>query len=746
MVIRDEIADAGELRRRRRERIIIAVTIVTIILLSLLESYLARQEMVLPISSSVIIFGLININIILIILLIFLIVRNVVKLIYDQRAGAYGAKFRTKLVLAFVGFSLIPTVVLFFFAVNFLSYSIENWFSIKMGDALSNSLEVAQTYYEDTALEAKHFARQLSSDITANRLYEQERGEYLRTLMEQRRQTYKLGSIEVQITHQKRRWLFQDPKSLHLEMSPPAPSPKMIEELYSGRDVSSVQSVAGGDLISSIVPIVSYVSSDQVVGTVAVSYLIPPGLTGKINTISQATEEYKQLKLFKNPIKFSYIVTLSIITLLIIFSASWFGLYLARGITGTIGYLAEATGKVAGGDLDYQVRMEAKDELGAFVDSFNKMTRELKKRNVELTLAYGDLEGRKKYTETVLRNVSAGVVSVNQTGVITTINRAAERMFDIQAELVAGKRYDEVLAPEHLDLIGQMLTEMRANGLLSIEKQIQLILKDRAMTILLTANIITDEEGNYQGLALVIEDLTRIQKEERTAAWREVARRLAHEIKNPLTPVQLSAQRLQRRYAEKLGEDKEVFQECITTIIKQVDVLKNLVNEFTRYARMPETRLEIGNLNEVIKESGSLFKDAHREIAFSLSQDPEVPLMNIDPEQMKRVMVNLLDNSVAAISNSDGLIEIRTIYDRADRKVKIEVADNGRGVSPLNKAKMFEPYFSTKKSGMGLGLAIVSSVVADHSGRISVRDNIPRGTVITVELPVPEPVQTAGVE
>jgi two-component system nitrogen regulation sensor histidine kinase NtrY len=289
-------------------------------------------------------------------------------------------------------------------------------------------------------------------------------------------------------------------------------------------------------------------------------------------------------------------------------------------------------------------------------------------------------------------------------------------------------------------MVNAYLQEMRSNRDGFLEKQVDLTIGDRALTLLMTTNVIHDDDGRDLGMVVVFEDLTQLQKAERAAAWREVARRMAHEIKNPLTPVQLSAQRLQKKYGDKLGGDREVFFECTKTIIDQVEVLKNLVNEFSRYARIPVTNPAPHNLNEVIADSVVLFQDAHKEIRFTFETEDALPIVNIDPEQIKRVMVNLLDNAVAALREHDGCIAIRTFYDPAAQKARVEVADNGTGVPPSYKLKIFEPYFSTKGAGSGLGLAIVNSIIADHHGKVSVRDNVPRGTVVAFEIPVPEGV------
>ncbi|MFA4915903.1 MAG: ATP-binding protein [Syntrophales bacterium] len=726
--------DIGEAKKRRRERIIIVVIFFMIVLAILLESYFFRGEDLLPTSTNVFIFGLINVNIILIILLIFLIVRNVVKLIYERRRGILGSKLRTKLVAAFVILSLIPAALLFLLATNFLSHSIDNWFNLKIGSALNKTLEIAQVYYQQTAEHAKHYAGQISSDITKNRLYELEKKGYLRTLIEQRQESYGLGILAVYFDSRRETLVVSDRDSPGIN---PVPlTPKILEDVFVGKETSTIQSSDDGDLISGLTPIYSYISPKEVIGVVVVSYRIPKELVDNIAVISKTSERYRQLHLLKNPVKFSYIIILFIVTLLIIFSATWFGVFLAKSITVPIQDLAEATRKIAQGDLDHRINIKADDEIGVLVGSFNQMTEDLKKSNKGLKQANMDIEERRKYMETVLRNVSAGIISVDKGGVITTVNRAAEKMLGIKTEKVLHRHYKDALSPEHMAIVNELLKEMGRKGDGFVEKQIELVLKDRRIMVLTTVSVIKDDDKNELGMVAVFEDLTQLQKVERAAAWREVARRIAHEIKNPLTPVQLSAQRLQKKYGEKMGDDAPVFYECTKTIIDQVEVLRKLVNEFSHYARMPVTNLSPNDLNETIRDSVALFQDAHKDVHFDLNEGTDIPELNLDPEQIKRVMINLLDNAVFAVDKKDGRIEIRTSYDKTIRKAMLEVADNGPGIPAGYKMKMFEPYFSTKRTGTGLGLAIVNSIISDHDGHVSVRDNTPSGTIIAIELPV----------
>ena len=727
--------DEKELRKRRRERIIMVVVGVLAITFTLIASNFFNKDD-LPLSTNIFVYGLTSINVILIILLLFLIIRNVVKLFYEHRRGIIGSKLRTKLVATFVGLSLVPTILLFLFAINFLSYSMEFWFNIKIGDSLNRSLEVAQVYYQQMEEQAKFNARQISADITKNHLYESERIDYLKSFIGQRQKNYKVGMVETYFDSQKERMVFADAE--HPGLLPVTIDPKMIEDIYSGKEESTVQTTNIGDAVVGIVPVFSSAVPSEVIGRVSVSYIIPKGFVDKLRSIANASEQYGKIKLLKNPIKSNYAITLSIVTLVIIFLATWFGLTLAKGITDPIQDLVQATNRITQGDLDSRIDIEADDEIGLLVKSFNQMTEDLKKSKNNVEEANINLEQRRKYMETVLRNVSAGVISVDKAGMITTINRAAEKMFDIKSEKVLFQNYRDLMIPEHLSLVDEFLQEMKENNESLLEKQLEVMLKDKALTVLLTITTIQDEEDNDSGIVVVFEDLTQLQKAERAAAWREVARRMAHEIKNPLTPVQLSAQRLQRKYGDKLGDDGSVFKECTQTIIDQVEVLKNLVNEFSRYARMPVTSPTLNDLNTVIAEAVLLFQDAHKDIVFEFKPAEELPKFDLDAEQINRVMINLLDNAVAAIHKKNGRIEITVSYDEPHRKATVSVADDGAGVPASYKRKVFEPYFSTKKSGTGLGLAIVSSIISDHHGQVSVADNKPTGTIVSFHLPVSE--------
>jgi two-component system nitrogen regulation sensor histidine kinase NtrY len=371
--------------------------------------------------------------------------------------------------------------------------------------------------------------------------------------------------------------------------------------------------------------------------------------------------------------------------------------------------------------------MKAADEIGMLVQSFNQMTGDLQ-------VSRSELEQRKKYMEIVLKNVAAGVISIDEKGKVSTINTSAEQMLEIKGEAVLEKDFSEVLPREYVGQVERLLDELKSSRKDSIERQVIVNLEGKSLSLLINLTTLKDEEGKSLGVVAVFDDLTQLIKAQRMAAWREVARRIAHEIKNPLTPIQLSAQRLRKRYLEKLQPDGAVFDECTRTIVKQVEELKGMVNEFSNFARMPASQPTPNHLNEIIEETLALFQGFQKQVRFEFNPD-DLPVLNVDRDQMKRVMINLIKNSLAAMENG-GRIRIQTSYNPQLQTVRLEVSDDGCGIPDEDKERLFEPYFSTKKTGTGLGLAIVNAIISDHRGYIRVRDNKPRGTTFLIELPV----------
>jgi len=719
-----ELADrlrVEEVKRRKREGWVILVTTLAVVLFAFFEVDLPEGTTEYSLTNNIAFFLLLNINIILLILLIFLVVRNLVKLIFERKRRILGSRLRVRLVLAFVALSLVPTLLLFFIAGGLVTRSFERWFDVRVENALQGSLEIGQAYYQNSANNALFYARQLSRRITQERLFDSRRVADLKGFIQAKQREYNLGTVEVfSPDHQYLVVAVNDQVPTGVTIKPES---DFLNRALRGLEVTRTQAFGEGDIIRGGVPL--YSSDRKILGVVVVDYYVPKSITTRSLQISRSYEEHKHLAALKRPIKNSYILTLLLITLVIIFSATWFGLYLAKGITVPIQRLAEGTHEVAHGNWDYQIEASGDDEIGTLVDSFNQMTLDLKQINVEVLR-------RGRYMETLLANIRAGVISVDPAGRITTMNKAAEQMLGVRADQTLGKNYAGVFQLEHLRVMSEIMEQVRRGG--SVEREVKIPLPDQILTAVVTAAMLKGDDGNIMGIMIFLEDISQIQKVQRMEAWREVARRIAHEIKNPLTPIQLSAERLRRRYASFLEGDGAIFDKCTSTIIKQVEELKNLVNEFSQFARLPAAEPTLNDLNEIVREALFLFKEGHKGINFQFHRG-EIPLLELDRDQIKRVLINLLDNAVAAVVEK-GEIKISTSYNPSSGVALLEVADDGCGLAPEARARIFDPYFSTKEEGTGLGLAIVSAIVADHRGHIRVRPNEPKGTRFIIELPV----------
>ena len=722
----------GERRKRKREVFIIIGIALLVFGITYQMLHLPQLSSQVPVGSNIILFSIININLILLVLLIFLVVRNLVKLLFERKRRVLGTRLRTKLVAAFVTLSLVPTLLLFFTAVIFITRSVENWFNVQVESSLQGSLEVAQTYYRDLSRNTIHYSKAVSRFAVREM-----EGEVLTRFLERKRREYNLAWVGILSPRGKVAGEATDPSLKYNVGGLPQDS---IQELLKGKEVSKITPyLGGGEIIWGGNPLSE---EGKAKGGVVVGYYVPQNLVAKMEDISKAFVDYRHSKILQKPLTTNYIIIFLLITLVIIFSATWFGFRLAKELTVPLMELADGTRRVASGDLDFRIGIEAEDEIGTLVSAFNKMTSDLKtgkaqleKSNIALQHTNLELDRRRKYTEIVLENVAAGVISFDREGRITTVNKSAERMLDIKADDILGENYRKVMQPGYRKIARELIKEINTSRSESIQKQMEITLEGKVLTAQASVNILRDERGEYLGMVAVFDDITHLIKMQRLSAWREVARRIAHEIKNPLTPIQLSAQRIYKKYRSKIGKEAGVFEECTNTIIHQVTELKNLVNEFSNFARMPAVTPTPNDLNEIISSSLILFKEAHRDIRFQFFPDPHLPIFKMDRDQMKRVFINILDNAVAAVDGG-GVIEIEVKYDPSLQMVTLEVRDNGCGIPDEDKTKLFEPYFSTKKAGTGLGLAIVNAIISDHNGYIRVRDNHPTGTKFIIDLPL----------
>jgi two-component system nitrogen regulation sensor histidine kinase NtrY len=738
----------AERRRRRRELWMALVVVAAIVLGVLLERRMEGSALALPFSPSVPFFFLNALNVILIVLLVYLVARNFVKLVFERRRGILGSHLNLKFVFAFILVATVPTSVLFLVSSSFVTASIETWFSLQVDGALERSREVAESYYDDASESAVYFGERLAEQIRERRLLRPDNAEELNTFLQAKQHEYNLGLVQV--------FHFTDGGITAL-VNPENPAASFAAEesdlvlrALEGESVSRAEQAGGSDVIRGAVPIRSSdpTRGEDVVGALVVNRSIPVPLARKVGEIRAALDDYRSLQPHAGHISGVYQQELVLFSLVIVLFAIWWGFRMAKGVSGPIRALAEGTAEVARGNLDVVVETTSDDEIGFLVRSFNKMTHDLRDARAGLERFNAELEQRRRYMEIVLRNIGAGVISVDAEQRILTVNPSAQRLLGIPSGVaLIGHKVDEVLSqPEHLELVREFGRELRPGVRESLRRQVQVPRGDEVLTLLVSVTLLQDDDGRLLGTVVVFDDYSQVVRAQRMAAWREVARRIAHEIKNPLTPIQLSAQRIRRRFGGRLAgneEDARVFEECVDTITSQVEGLKVLVNEFSNFARLPAARPRPDDLNRLVEEAVASYKGT-KEVRFEVALDPNLPVVDLDRDQIRRVLTNLVDNALAAVteyrrhdaSAPEGRIELRTVHDAALQAVRLEVADDGDGIPPEDRRRIFEPYFSTKAHGTGLGLAIVSRIVADHNGYVRVHDEVPRGSRLIVELPV----------
>lgn len=730
---------AGEHRKRKREIVAILVLTFLFFLLTWVEFKLLGISQQLPFVHSIFFFGLVNFNIILLLLLFFLIFRNIVKVFVERRGRLIGSSLKAKLVAAFAAFASVPTALMFLVSVFYINSSFDKWFSFRMMSVLKNSLEVNQEYIFSAKKKNYHFANQvvraLADDtVTAKSLEKQ---------LEDFRDSYSLDSIEYYPG------LFNPRvQALSKDESLPGIPPVNLEFLRKGisqrNESSTIQPFSEGNLVRVIVPARVKGLKGGERGAVVVSSFIPISLMSKMDDISAAHEEFRNVNPLQYPVKSIYLIILVLMTLVILLCATWFGFYLARELSIPLETLGLATRRVSQGDYRPVQLSSGSAEINQLIGNFNLMTsnlerskREVLQANKETTETLERLNEHSRYVQVVLSNVTTGVLSVDQRGHITTMNRHAGQLLALDPAASIGQPVREVLESKYEAMFVDLLEAMKESGAETLEKEVRIEIEGQTRPLQISLSLLLDEKGNDLGKVLVFDDLTVLINAQRAAAWTEVARRIAHEIKNPLTPIKLSAQRLEKKFGEQIQDP--VFSSSINMIIRQTDDLKRLVNEFSNFARLPQTKPTIGSLNSVIEDALELYRIAHRDVAIRFDGDTQLPAFRFDSDQMKRVLINLLDNAIAAVHDTAGpRVSVRTQYDSLLKLVRVSVLDNGAGIPESERDRVFEPYFSTKENGTGLGLAIVKRIVEDHNGFIRALANEPSGTKLIIELPVGE--------
>ncbi len=732
----------------RRRVLLWALGITVLLLLSVIISQQLWLWTVVPpdtASDTLLLYALSTLNFVAFVVFSFIFVRNLLKLRRERRELQLGSKIKTRLLVYFIAISFLPIIAMAAFSYLFLNRSLEKWFSKLPEEVVKEAREVQRD-----AIDAQYRSLRETASLLAVVLSRQSTDEQQQTL-DQIIAGRQVSAVEI-----------VNPQGDVLVQSRAGVSATDTEELEtlfqrSRQTKTNIETARvdgqGFDLIS--VPL----SAEQTL--ILASAKRPASVLSE--TISGSESEYQKLVKRQRKVRLLGISTLSLMTLMLLFVSSWVAIYLARGIATPIKALAEASNEIARGNLSHRVVSGAQDELALLAHSFNQMTAQLEENRGRIEANAAELldknlalEEQRDYIETVLQSLSTGVVSLDENDRVTTINAAAARMLQLNG--VAGKRAElkELIGAEDLVVLETLVKRARRIGQASEQTALAgTSTRDTGpLPVALTATALRGAPGEEHGVVLVIEDLSELLAAQRAAAWSEVARRMAHEIKNPLTPIQLSAERIAKSYrratanggangsnGSPLERDESavstVIKECTETIAREVAGLKAMVDEFSRFARLPLARLEPADLNAAVRQAVSLYEERLDGVEIETRLDPRLPHGMLDSEQLRRVFVNLLDNALAALSGIQGprAIIITTGQDTERSRLIAEVADTGHGIRPGDFKRLFQPYFSTRGTGTGLGLAIVQRIILEHRGRIRAEANHPRGARFVIELP-----------
>ena len=707
---------ASEFHRHRKDnRLIIGLTLAVLVVwagVSVLEQRAAELDPA-TITRGLFLFVLSYLNVTLIAAVLFVLCRTLIKLWLERRRGALGSRFQTKLLVTYIGLTALPIGLVFFSATGLLQRSIDRWFSTPVREVVVQARSVQDRSEKRILDSALRSARTLAAaGIT------RAPSEALETF----RREQGIDSVEI----------YRDGARIAVAAGGAPPPPELSAEILRGDpargDNVKIEVLADGS---------HRYRAAWASGTEAYSagIQIPAAEARSLDAIAAAWSEYKKLEAQKPAIKAINLSQFLVITLAALFASIWAGLALARRITGPIAALAESTARLRAGDFSARVEVPATDELRVLVDSFNRMAAGLEdargallRSNEELQGSNRRLDVERRLFSTILESVTTGVVAFNAEGGVTLSNPAARSLLGIAGELTTGS-----LAREDLRPLASLLEEARAGALSPPPRELTLSTEQGERHLEVAVRPLASAGGEDRGgWVLAIEDTTHVAREQKLAAWSEVARRVAHEIKNPLTPIRLSAERIARRFRAGAADVPEAIEKGTRIIIEEVGFLKSLVDEFSRFARLPQMRPEPTDLEALAASAVRLFEGAREGVTVRVESRLARGRVTVDPDQMKRALVNLIDNALEACGASGEIVV--GLYDR-DGGCTIEVADTGRGVNARDREKLFLPDFTTKGRGTGLGLAIVYRIVADHRGTIRVEDNRPRGARFIIELP-----------
>ncbi len=751
---------AAEIRRPLRDNPRLLLIGIGLLLLALvaLVSLADRSAQLSPdFLSEVVLYALTAADLTMLVALAFVLARNVIKLVVERRRGLPFSRFRAKLVAVLLGMTLIPAVLVLFVGSELIRNSADRWFSAPIDEVLTSANRIASDYYHEREVVVRDNAERLAVvlaplDLAASSVAR------VRRLVDPEVREGRVGMVEVYrvVTEEDGQSAVVPVVDVALPILSHgyarASADRIAARAASGSEDTRVLEPLpdGGELVRSAA-VIRRAGDDAITGVVIASDYLAGDLATHARRITEAYEGYNQVRVLRGPLEGVYLSFFLMVTLMILVSATWMGLYLAKRITGPVQLLAAGAREIGAGRLDHRIEPETVDEFGSLVEAFNTMAAELsasqqtlERSRVDLERQHVEVEGRRRYIETILERIATGVISIDADGRITTANPAAVRLLQLEPTDL-GRPAAAVLARDDLEPLASMLRAVRSGPPAEAAHELALARDGREVHLAAAATTLHGQHGDSEGTVLVFDDVTPLFRAQRVAAWRDVARRLAHEIKNPLTPIQLCAERMRRHFSSAAPATQDLVEECTSTIVSEVDSLKGLVDEFAQFARMPAPRTVPSDLHALLDETLALYTGLFRHIRIERRFAEGLPRIRVDPEQLRRVVINLVDNAVEALGGerrpagtpeAAGQIEIRTQHDATNGVVQVTIADNGPGIPSADREKLFMPYYSTKRRGSGLGLAIVRRIVAEHGGSIEVGDNDPTGTRFTIDLPV----------
>ncbi len=675
-----------------------------------------------------------NVNFILLCGVLLVVLRNGFKLLLERRRRVLDSKIRTRLVLTFVVFSLLPCFLMFLVTTRYVQLSIDFWLNDEVETSMKNAFDIAGAFYDKSGHNLVDQARGLEK-LAASRGLMLSTGD-AEEFLSQKRMDYGLPLVGVIYPSEGRQFLsgVGDVSSVWENSR----NEINWEELGSQGETYYL---VNGTFTDYLVGIIKIKEGDGVY--LLLGENMGPAFKTTYDGAVKASSEYRQLRRWKAPMKRVLFSSLGVLTAFIVLAAIWFGFRVAREITAPVIALAFGIQRIAKGDLSVRIDDQAKDELGMLVRSFNNMARDLEDSRQNLTNAYSMLEeqnlriaGHNTYIRTILDNIAAGVISFDQDDRVSTANTSACEILRLDQSDLVGKRISS-LFPGHIsEIIDGMLSRFHLRPDMRTQHSVSLNLGGVERRLLI--NVVGfSTSGVYQGAVAVFEDISELERMQRMAAWREVARRIAHEIKNPLTPIKLSAQRLEKKFGPDVNDP--AFSQSTQLIVRQVEHLQEMVQEFSAFAKLPEVRPVTGDIAPLLESLNALFQGSHSSISWVLRAPPNLPSLPMDKEALHRAFMNIYTNAVEALLLSrpiDPFVQTTVTHDTDLGLIRIDVADNGPGLTEEERSRLFEPYFSHKKGGTGLGLTIVKSIVSDHRGYVRAVHREGGGTVVSMELPL----------